>query len=162
MESFSFPLTVGNQAALFLTQRNAAFLSQPKGTRPFCNPIDTDTLTELIKVNVAGLHDRLVEINVAVPLSFPIPEYAVAKGKIARIKDLAVWLHYPFFQAGDRHNDLESRSGRVLPLNGSVAEGMQPIFYERAPFFGINATGEAVRVKGRRADHRKNRPRADI
>ena len=65
-------------------------------------------------------------------------------------------LRDPFLPSRHRHDDLESRSGRQLRLNGLVQQGFVGIVDQPVPFVAGYADGEIVGIKSRTADHGKD------
>ena len=113
-----------HHAADFLRQVDTGFLSQAKQGRVFRNAIDAKFLGEGVKENVAGLVDRLADFDHAVGAMlrrYPAFEVASVEGGAA-VADHVHVLRDALLQARRGHDDLESRTGCELSLDGFVQQ----------------------------------------
>ena len=68
----------------------------------------------------------------------------------------------PSSSAGDRHDDFERRSRRILSLSRAIVERAEPIFDQRAPLFGLDAAGKDIGIERRRAREREDRAAVNV
>ena len=83
------------------------------------------------------------------------PAFEVASVKrSATIADHVHVLCNAFLQARGGHDDLESRAGRELSLNGFVQQRMIVVVDQLAPLIARDPHRKIVGIKSRPADHR--------
>ena len=79
-EALLLPLGIRDQTWLLVVERNAGFLPQSQHAGILGDAVDADPLTELVKIDIAGLHYPLIKIDGAVTFLLPVAKDAVAEG----------------------------------------------------------------------------------
>src|SRR5262249_40523317 len=120
LESLEFPLGVRNKPGLLVVEVDAGLFPEAEGARPFGDLIDAQFVADLIKIDVARLHDAAAEIDRAVALFLPVAEDMVAERKRAGAAEVRVGLYRAFFERREPEDDLKGRAGRILSLDRAV------------------------------------------
>jgi len=83
----------------------------------------------------------------------PVPEMERAGTMKGRFRG-----DHLFLQPGDGHDDFKYGTGRILPLDGAILQGMNGIVDQASPVFGRNPPRKEVGVKIGLADHGQDVP----
>ncbi len=100
---------------------NAGLLAQPQRGRVLRNAVDPQLFRQGVEENVAGLVNRLGQIDRAVAALHPASEPPAIKRRAA-IAVHVQSLRDAFLPTRHRHEDLEGRAGRQLRLNGLIQQ----------------------------------------
>ena len=141
----------------FVRQINPRLLSQAQHGRVFRDAVNAKFLRQRVEEYVAGLVDRFLNFDAAMATLHPASE-ATAIKSCAAVAVHVQRLRNPLLPAGDRHDDLESRAGRELRLDGLIQKWFIGIGDQLRPFVFRNLDRKIIRIEGRTAHHRQNFP----
>src|SRR6266446_5372243 len=156
------PLGLRDQAELLAPELHARRGSEAEGTRVLRDRRAADLEPGLVVEDVAGLGERLLEIDAAVSAFLPVLERPRAQ------MELAVAVHAVhrgdrgFLQAGRGHDDLEDGARGVLALNRAVQQRMLGVLDHAEPRRPIDRRREAIDLERRRRHERTDVPAAGI
>src|SRR5580704_7127344 len=148
------PFLRGNQSRLFAGQINSGSLAETEAAGVMGNAVNSEQFADVIKIDVAGSDDSLVEIyfavNVIAMKSPPVKNSgAAAISRVRRRKRFR-------FQHGRGHHDLEHGTGRKLRLNRAIQQRRFMIGIERGPLLAGHANREIVGIESGAANHGEN------
>ncbi len=130
--------------------------AEPEERRPLVDAIDAEHVADVVEVDVAGLLDRLSQVDRTVALLLVALEIAAVEGLAAGAKEGGRGSDDAFLEAGQSDRHLERRSGRIAPLQRAVLQRLELVGVERVPGCARDAGGESVRVVGRTAGERQH------
>ncbi len=136
------PALRGNQTLSLMGQLNAGRVAQAEPFRVVRDAIHAQLFPDGVKIDVARLHQRPVQIDRPVPVFSPAAIGPVAQNKRSVAVDPGFGGDHPLFQRRRRHDQLVGRAGRILPGNRPVGHGFQRILLQLFPLFTGNAAVE--------------------
>ncbi len=120
--------------------------------------VNPDCLADLVEIDIAGLGDRVVQIDGAVALRLPV---TIAVGRLgqhekAAAEGLASQVGRTRFKRGQRQHGLDCRARRVTATNRAVEQRQIQVVLQFAVLAGAHADGKQVGIKRRGADQRQD------
>ena len=112
--------------------------------------VDSELVGERVVVGVAGVGDRVMDVDGAV-VSVAMMEEAVGAPSTSTI-DLHV-LRDAFLKASNGHEDFECRARRQLSLDSFVHQGAVWVCDELIPVGAVDADGEGIGIEAGPRDH---------
>lgn len=147
------PLGRRHEARELPSHVDAGRLAEPKPRHELVHTVDPEGERHLVEVDVAGPHDRQIQVDPAVPSPLPVPEDvahprqgegATAVGGSGRQPDVVE-------EARQRHEGLHRRPRRVLPAQGPVVEGPLPGALQGPVARRVDPVDERIGVEARPA-----------
>ena len=121
-------------------------LAKPELARRLGKAIDPDAIHRVVEIDVAGLLDRLVQIDRAVAL--PAAEIVTPEGKTAGTGHALFGGDDAGLEPCERGHDLEGRAGGILTAERAILERMIHILGELLPLREIDVEGDLVGIEG--------------
>src|SRR5262249_16337715 len=114
---------------------------------PMREPVDSQVLAHVIKIHVAGTHDRVVEGDAAVAVLAPAVVFASPEPDTATAAVDGVFVQGAFLQARNGIENFEGGAGRVGSLSNAILQRVVRVAHERAPICRLDARPEDVGIK---------------
>ena len=115
--------------------------------------VDAQGESRLVEVDVAGLRERVVHVDVAVPLLYPVLEDPVAVGELAPARDRVARRPGAFLEQPGHHQNLEHARRRVGGADGAIDERERGVGRGGAECRGAAVADERLRIEPRVGDH---------
>ncbi len=157
-EPLPLPILARRDALQLALDVDAGFRAEAHAREEIVDRVDPHVDREPVVVRVARDHDRLVHVDGAVAVLFPVA-VAVrdARQRVeARVGDGEFGRALPAFERGERHERLDCRAGRILPAQRPVVERLVGRVVERFPVHRVDAVDEEVGVETGLRDERQH------
>src|SRR5205085_6656630 len=118
--------------------------------------VDAHVVREVVVVRVAGLDDRLVQIDDAVAALLVVAEAPAAEIEEAGVENAARGPTLASLERPEREVRLDGRAGRVEAGNRAVVERFVDRAVELGPVLRIDAVDEEIRVEARLGHQRQH------
>ena len=127
---------------------------RPNLRQELVQAVDADAVGDAVEIHVAGLRDRRVQVDRAVPALLPVAEAVTRARQLERAAAelRRVLVDDAVLERGQRDQRLDRRAGRVFAAQRAVEQRNVEVF-RQSRVLGIREPArEPVRVEGRRAD----------
>ena len=121
-----------------------------KALRHRRNLFDPDLQGQIVVIDIAGLFQAVLQVDIAMPAAFPAVKAAVGHFQIARAINRLVGLGHALFQRCQRRHHLEGRTGRISPLHRFRRQRAIDVVGQFLVVGDRNTTHEQVGVERRR------------
>ncbi|VWD57205.1 hypothetical protein BCO19218_06837 [Burkholderia contaminans] len=118
--------------------------------------VHAEVAREHVEVGVVRHHDRLVHVDPALARAHVVAERVAAEREVAGILEAPARRALAERQAGERHERLVRRSGRVGAVQRAVQERLVGRVVQLVPGLLVDAVDERVRVEARRRHEREH------
>src|SRR5208282_173458 len=156
VEALLLPRRRRNGAGILVIEIDAGLDSETELIGPFRNPIDAELLSNVVKIDVARPHDRIVELDGAVARFAPAMILASAEPHSAGAVVGGIGTKRAFLESCDRIDNFEGRAGRINSLDDAIFQRMVRVGGQFAPRRRLDAAAEDVGVEGRMRHHREH------
>ncbi len=133
LQAGEFPLFRRDQAALLPGEVDAQGGAEAEGPRVGGDLVDAEQLAQVVEIDVAGLHDGAVEVDVSVTLLLPAAEDPVAHLEGAVAVEGGLRGDQPLFEGGCGDDGFVGGSRRVLSGDRPVFHGMPAVRWRVSP-----------------------------
>src|SRR3989339_319737 len=147
-ETIEFPLFRGNQTALFTGEVDAQGGAKAECTGVSGYFVNTQFLTEVIEIDITGLHDCAVEVDMTVSSLQPATKGPVTHLEGAVAVKCRLRGDQPLFESGRSNDGFICGCRRVLSGDRPIFHRMPAVVGEPFPVAEGNAAVEEIRVKG--------------
>src|SRR5208337_1330730 len=147
VEALLLPRRRRNGAGILVIEIDAGLDSETELIGPFRNPIDAELLSNVVKIDVARPHDRIVELDGAVARFAPAMILASAEPHSAGAVVGGIGTKRAFLESCDRIDNFEGRAGRINSLDDAIFQWMVRVGGQFAPRRRLDAAAEDVGVE---------------
>ena len=156
------PLACRHQARFLPRQLDVELAAETEPLRHRGDPVDPDTLGELVEVDVARFREAFHHGDVPVAVAPPASESALPELESSGAIEAVMRADLAAFERSQRHDHLERRSRRILAGDRLVGEWEARMADQLAPLPLADAGGEQVGVVARHRRQRQNLAGMDI
>ncbi len=158
LEGLALPFRRGQQAGLLAADVDAGERAVAELGQEVRDALAADRRGETEEVHVAGLRDRVGQVEVAVPAGLALAEQQAAAGQVehAGAELLAVRVHQVVGQGGQRERGLDRRARRIGAAQRAIEQRLVDVVGQRRVLAAGEAAREAGRVEPRLAGQRQH------